>query len=84
MYISAINDSQIVLDRSDYTEPFQLKESSFRKILDTLDNTYRVFNDVKFELADLEVDKFVSYLRYRYLYSDLKFLFCESWLLDEV
>jgi hypothetical protein len=82
MYISEIkakDDYRILLDRLDYEKPYQLKESSFKKILYKLDSLYTVSNDVKLELVDLEVNKFISYIRYRYQYSELKFLFCEDW-----
>jgi len=87
MYISCITykDASILLDASDYDLVGSLLLESAIRVVNRLDSVYEVKSrDIELESYDLLPERFVSFIKLKYRYSNVSIFYCNGWSNDDV
>ena len=87
MYISCITykDTSILLDRSDYDLVGSLLLESAIRVVNRLDSVYETKSrDIELESYDLLPERFVSFIKLKYRYSNVSVFYCSGWGNDDV
>jgi hypothetical protein len=85
MYLNNIkvNDTSVNLYVDDYDLFGYMLYDSANKIIELFDSVIQDRRDVQLETCDLLSENFLSYLRVRYKYIRLSYLYNDSWGQDE-